>query len=113
MAKQKRVNKSQMVRDFIKDHPNAVNREVSEALAKAGVKLTANHVANIRAKNKKSGRRRRRGKGTAAPAAAPAAAKRGVSIAELKAALNLLKVCEGLAAAREALAAAHEIKAMV
>jgi hypothetical protein len=112
MAKKEKINKSQLVRDYIKGHPAASNKEVSEALAKGGIKLTANHVANIKAKNKKTRRRRRKAKAVAAPAVA-VPAKRGVGVAELKAALTLLKVAEGLPAAREALAVAQEIKSMV
>ena len=52
MAKKQGTNKSQAVRDYHKTHPTASNKEVSEALAKQGVAVSPNHVANIKAKTK-------------------------------------------------------------
>ena len=101
MAKQK-VNKTQAVRDYLKVHPRARSPEVAEALTKAGIKITAGHVANIKSKLKK----RRR-------AVKKVVAKRGVGIPEIKAALTLLKVTGSVAAANRALAAAQEIKELV
>ncbi len=101
MAKQK-VTKTRAVREYLKAHRKAKNREVAEALEKQGIKITANYVANIKATSKK---RRRAVRGVVA--------KRGVGIPEIKAALALLKACGSAGAAKEALAAAEEIKAMV
>ncbi len=101
MAKQK-VNKTKVVREYLKAHPRAKSSEIAEALAKQGITITAGHVSNIKSKSKK----RRR-------AVKAVVAKRGVGIPEIKAALALLKACGTASAAKEALAAAEEIKAMV
>ena len=52
MAKRQGTSKSQAVRDYLKTHRGAPNKEVSEALAKEGIKVSPNHVANIKAKTK-------------------------------------------------------------
>ncbi len=101
MAKQK-VNKTQAVREYLKAHPRAKSSEIAEALNKRAIKISVGHVSNIRSKSKK----RRR-------AVRAVVAKRGVGISEVKAALALLKACGTAIAAKEALAAAEEIKAMV
>ena len=49
MAKKPRVNKTQAVRDYLKDHPGAWNKEIAAALTKQGIKITTGHVANIKA----------------------------------------------------------------
>jgi hypothetical protein len=102
MPKKERVNKTKAVLGYLKAHPGAGNTEVAEALTKEGIKITAGHVSTIKTQNKK----RRQ-------AAKKVVAKRGVGIPEVKAALALLKTCGSVGAAKEALAAAEEIKAMV
>jgi hypothetical protein len=102
MAGKQKVNKTQTVREYLKANRKASNQEVVEALAKKGITITTNYVANIKATSKK----RRR-------AVRAVVAKRGVGIPEIKAALALLKACGTAAAAKQALAAAEEIKAMV
>jgi hypothetical protein len=47
VAKTPGVSKSQAVRNYLKTHGKAANKEVSEALAKQGIKVSPNHVANI------------------------------------------------------------------
>jgi hypothetical protein len=109
MSKKPAVNKSQSVRDFLKDHPKATNKEVVEALSKQGIKLSTNHVANIRSKRALSkGKRTRRGK-----AASAMSAKTGVDIFEIKAAFLLLKQCGSHEGAKKALAAALEIQKII
>lgn len=102
MAKKQGVSKTKATLDYWKEHPKATASEIAEALSKQGVSITAGYVANIKSKSKK----RRR-------AVKKVVEKRGVSVPEIKAALALLKVCETAGAAKEALAAAQEIKAMV
>ena len=48
MAKKHAVNKSQTVRDYLKDHAGAANKEVADALTKQGVKMTPNYVAAVK-----------------------------------------------------------------
>ena len=44
------VNKTQAVRDYLKDHPGAINKEVAAALTKQGITITPAHVAAIKTK---------------------------------------------------------------
>ena len=106
MAKRQGVNKTKAVLDYWKAHPEASAGEIAEALTKAGVPIKASYVANIKTKSKQ----RRQVVKTAVKAAVE---KRGVSVHEIKTALALLKVCGTMPAAKEALAAAQEIKAML
>ena len=103
MAKTQGTSKAQAVRNYLKTHHKAGNKEVSEALAKQGVKVSPNHVANIKAKSK-----------TRHTAARAVVSRRGLGIPEVKAALALLKECHGsMAGANAALAAAEEIRKLV
>ena len=47
MAK-KKINKTQAVRDYLKDHPGAGSTEIATALTKKGIKITATYAANIK-----------------------------------------------------------------
>ncbi len=79
MAKKSEVNKTQAVREYLKANKKAKNLEVVDALAKQGIAITANYVGNIKATHNK----RRRAMRTVA-------AKGGVGIPEVKAALAFL-----------------------
>ncbi|MCC6127526.1 MAG: hypothetical protein IT426_21425 [Pirellulales bacterium] len=106
MAKKNSVNKTQAVRDFIGANSNATPKEVSDGLAKKGIEVSPNYVSSIKGKmTANKGKRKRRQK-----AATAMSAKTGVGIAEIKAAFVLLKHCGGIAAARQAIAAAAEIQ---
>ena len=101
-----KVNKSQAVRDYLKEHPGTANKDVAEALSKQGIKMTPNHVATVKNKmHATKGKRKRRN-----TAATALSVKTGIGIPEIKAAFGLLKHCGGLAQAKEALAAAVEIQ---
>ena len=102
MAKEEKVNKTKLVREYFKANRKATNKEVAEALTKKGVPISALYVANIKATTKKKRRAVKR-----------VVAQTGVGIPEIKAALGLLKACGSAAAARQALAAAEDIKKMV
>ena len=81
MAKHSEVNKSQAIRDYLKANPKARNQEVVDALAKQGVGVTPNYVNNIKTTHNKRRRAMRN-----------VAAKGGIGIPEVKAALAFLKV---------------------
>ncbi len=102
MAKKQAVNKTRAVRDYWKAHPQAKSAAIAEALTKQGIEITPGYVANIKSKSKKRGR-----------AVRAAGAKHGVGVPEIKAAIGLLRLCGSASAAKEALAAAEEIRAMV
>ncbi|MGO8752327.1 MAG: hypothetical protein ACLQNE_40835 [Thermoguttaceae bacterium] len=101
MAKKPRINKTQAVREYLQAHPHTPNKGVAEALTKQGISITANHVGTIKAKSRK-----RRS------AVKAVVTKSGLGIPELKLAMGLLKACGSVAAAKEALVAADEIKAI-
>ena len=101
MAKSE-VNKTKAVRDYFKTHKKATNQEVVAAMAKQGITITANYVGNI--KSTKNKRRR---------AMRTVVAKSGIGIPEVKAALAFIKTVGSVAAAKQALAVAQEIKKIV
>ena len=72
------------------------------ALARQGITITANYVGNIKATHNKHRR-----------AVKKVVAKGGVGIPEVKAALAFLKVVGSVAAAKQALAVAQEIREIV
>ena len=102
MANKEPVNKTQAVKDYLKANRKAKNKEVVEALAKKGITITTNYVGNIKATHNKRQR-----------AAKKIVAKGGVGIPEVKAALAFLKVTGSVAAAKQALAVAQEIREIV
>ncbi|NUQ66234.1 MAG: hypothetical protein HUU20_27555 [Pirellulales bacterium] len=99
---EQKVNKTRAVRDYLKAHRKATNKEIAEALGQQGIDITPMYVAGIKTAMKKKRR-----------AVKTVVEKRGVGIPEIKAALGLLKACGGVKEAKEALAAANEIKSMV
>ncbi len=106
MAEQRKVNKTKVVREYLKAHPGVTNKEVAEALAKSGITISPNYVAGIKGKIKvRRGRRRQ--------AVKAAVAQHHVGVPEIKAAFALLKLSGGFKAATVALAAAQEIREMV
>jgi 5-formyltetrahydrofolate cyclo-ligase len=50
----KKVSKSQSVREYLKSHPEAATKDVTEALAKKGIEVNPNFVSQIRSYMKKS-----------------------------------------------------------
>jgi hypothetical protein len=102
MAKKPRVNKTKAVHDFFKAHPKASNQEAVDALAKEGITITTNYIGNI-----KSNRKKRRN------VANKAMASGEIGIPEIKAALRFIKTVGSVAVAKQALAAAEEIKKIV
>ncbi len=105
-AKAKGVNKTQAVRDYLKANKKAKAQEVVEALAEQGITITVGYVRTIKAKSK---RRRRAVK----KVVENVVAEGGVGVPEIKAAFAFLKATGSVAVAKEALAAAVEIKKVV
>ena len=103
---QAEVNKTQAVRDYLKAHKKADRNEIVEALAAEGITVTANYVGNIKARSK---RRRRAVKAVVENVVAEG----GVGVPEIKAAFAFLKAAGSEALAKQALAAALEIKKVV
>ena len=106
MAKKPKVNKSKAVREFMAANPTATPKEASEALTKKGIEVSPNYVSSVKSNiTAKKGKRKRR-----QTAATAMSVKTGVGIPEIKAAFALLKHCGSLTGAKNALAAAVEIK---
>ena len=103
--KKPEVNKTQAVKSFLKANRKASNQEVVEALAKDGITVTTNYVSTIKSQSKK----RRRAVKQVVAAVAPT----GIGIPEIKAAFAFIKTVGSEAAAKQALAAAVEIKKVV
>lgn len=102
--KQEGVNKTKVVLEYWKAHRTASASEIAKALNEQGIAITAGYVANIKSKSKKHRRAVKKAVKTVQE-------KGGVGVPEIKAALALLKACETAVRAKEALAAAQEIKA--
>jgi len=62
MAKKREFNKTQAVRDYLKDHPDAQNKDIAAALTEKGIEITASHVAAIKTKLNMMGKAKRRPK---------------------------------------------------
>ena len=99
------MNKTQAVRDYLKAHKKAKAQEVVDALAEQGVTITVGYVRTIKAKSK----RRRAVKKVVENVVAEGV----VGIPEIKAAFAFLKATGSVALAKQALAAAVEIKKVV
>ena len=54
MAKKRRGEKTEAVRDYLNAHPGAVPTEIVAAMAKQKIKLTRSHAANIKTKLNKA-----------------------------------------------------------
>ena len=100
------VNKTQAVRDYLKANKKAKAQEVVDALAGEGIAVTVGYVHTIKAKHK----RRRRAVKTVV---ASVVTEGGVGVPEIKAAFAFLKAVGSVVVAKQALAAAVEIKKIV
>ena len=101
-AKQPEVNKTQAVREYLQAHRKAKTSEVVKALGEQGIRVSATYVSSIK------GKRKRRRK-----AVKEVVAEGVVGIPQIKAAFAFLKATGSVAMAKEALAAALEIKKSV
>ncbi len=90
----------------MRSHRKAKPAEIAKALRQQGIDITPGHVSTIRTQRKKRRRARRQ-------AVQEVVEKKGIGVPEIKAALGLLKLCGSPGAAKEALAAAMEIKKAV
>ena len=98
--------KTSAVRAYLKQHRKAKSDEVVAALKAQGIAISSSLVRNIKSKSKK---RRRAVKQVVENVVAEGV----VGIPEIKAAFAFLKAVGSVAVAKEALAAALEIKKVV
>lgn len=119
MAKKRKVNKSQAVRDYMASHPTATSGEISAALKKSGIEVAPGYVANIKTKSKHGPAPKKAAKKTAKPVVAvelapvaavekPAKAGDAITIDQIKKVVLLTqrlggysRVCELLDTVRE------------
>ena len=87
MAKSAKVNKSAAVRDYLKAHPGAKGKEVTEALKAQGIKISPNYVSVIKSKKGAKGQGRRK---AAKKAGRPSSASSG---GQIESALELARSC--------------------
>lgn len=116
MAKTKgangKVNKSQTIRDFVRDNPKLSNIEISEALTKQGVKVSAAFVSVVKSKAKLGGKKRRgRRPGRKAQPQLQAAA--GSDNNALRAAVQLVRAAGSIEGARAALATVDQVSRLL
>ncbi len=114
MAKKSKVNKTQAVRDYLKDHPGAKSGEIATALTKQGVKITASYVANIKTTlNKETATKKAAKKSAAAPVAAPAVVEKAtnggtITLDQVKNVAHTVKMLGGFQCMTEVLAVIKE-----
>ena len=113
MAKKQKVNKTQAVRDYLKDHPKAMSGEIAAALKKQGIKITPKHVANIKAKINKARTVKKLAKQKAATVTEPAApvekAANTVTVEQVKAVAQTIKAIGGFDRLNELLGLIREV----
>ena len=107
---QPEVNKTQAVKDYLKQHPGALPVAVSEALKAQGVDIDPKYVSNIKFK---LGIKKRRKKAVAkdeeAKPAAAAVPADMISVAALQKAKKLVQEIGGVQQAKQALAALGQL----
>jgi len=122
MAKKLKVNKTQAVRDYLKDHPGAMSGEIATALTKQGITINAGHVANIKTKLNKEGRgvktavktkvaKKKAAVEAAAPAVVemPAKPNGKITLDKVKKVAEMIKMIGGLQHVLEVLEAIKEL----
>lgn len=113
MAK-KDLNKSQIVRDYLAAHPDAMPKEVMAALDVQGIKVSRVHVSTIKSKLKKAGGagRKRRAAATTAAAAAPAKSAKAdgaITLQQIRTVARAVRTMGGYRRAAEVLDAIREL----
>ena len=116
MGKKQKVNKTQAVRDYLKDHPNAKSGEIAAALKKRGIKITPSHVSSIKTKSKKARTVKRAAKQkvvveAATPAAVEKPTKAGdtITLDQVRKVAQIIKAIGGFERVTEALEIIREL----
>ena len=119
MAKKPRVNKTQAVRDYLKDHPGALSKEIAAALTKQGIKITTGYAANIKVSISKAGTAKRASKkpavveaATLAPVEKPATNGGTITLMQVKLVAATIKTLGGYERLSEVLAVIKELGGM-
>jgi len=102
---QKKVNKTQLSGNAMKDNPKVGPSEIARIVSKQGLKVTPGLVSNVKTTAKKKRRRRRK----AAPVAKPAVSDR-VSLSTLVQTKKMAEQLGGVEKAKDALAALAKLQ---
>jgi plastocyanin len=115
MAKKRKVNKSQAVRDYLKTHPKAMSGEIAAALNKEGIKITPNYAANLKSTLNKTRTAKKVAKAVAAvpvssePVVAEKKAGDTVTFEQIRAVTQTVKTVGGFARLHELLGLVKEV----
>jgi hypothetical protein len=116
MAKKPKLSKTQAVRDYLKDHPGAMNVEIAAALNKQGIKMTPAHVGTIKTIDKKAHAAKQAAKRqavtkTVAPAVVEKPAKNGdaITLTQVRLVAATIKTLGGYERLSEVLAVIKEL----
>ncbi len=105
MAKKSKVNKSQVVRDYLAAHPDAMPKDVRAALAKEGIEVSRVLVSTVknkvnRASNGNKAARKATKKKAVAVEAAPAVVQKptngGITLEQVKMVAHMLNRLGGI-----------------
>jgi len=110
MAKKKpKVNKTQLIKDFLAENPDTAPKDVAATLSKKGLSVTPNYVSTIKTNMKP----KTKGKKKAAPkkkvAAQPQAAADQISLSALLEAKKLAAKLGGITEAKQAISALAQL----
>jgi threonine aldolase len=116
MVKKQKVNKTQAVRDYMKDHPKAMSGEIAAALNKKGIKITPSYVANVKtiinkARTAKKAAKQQAAVEVAAPAVVEKPTKAGdtITLDQVKKVAQTIKAIGGFQRVTEVLEVIREL----
>ena len=117
MAKRPEVSKFQAVREYLQDHPEAMASAIADALKLQGITITPGYVANIKTKLKSKSKRPRKTSAAAtavmdaetAGAETPAKPGDGITLEQIKAVGQMVKMIGGFDRFRETLDAIRQV----
>jgi len=110
MAKKKpKVNKTQVIRDYLAENPDTAPKEVAATLSKQGLSVTANYVSTIKTNMKAKGKGKKKvaAKKKAAPKKKAADAK--ILLSALMEAKKLAAKLGGIEQAKQAINALAQL----
>jgi hypothetical protein len=113
MAKKSKVNKSQVVRDYLAAHPDAMPKDVRAALAKEGIEVSRVLVSTIKSKLNKGGTGKKAAKKPATDLVAPPAVEKptngGITLEQVKKVAHMLSRLGGIQRVTEMLEVIKEL----
>ena len=111
MPKKKKINKAEVVRAYLQEHPDYMPTVVATAMKEQGIDVTPNRVSTIKCAMRKVRVRHRRRKSLVLIHAPKAVASNTLN--EIKAAMLLLKLVGNVKSAKAMLDFAQQIRELV